>query len=64
MPKLGPLELGIILAIVLVIFGAGRLPEIGSALGKGISSFKKGVSGEGGTDEKSVEVPEELETKK
>jgi sec-independent protein translocase protein TatA len=34
-------ELIVILVIVLVIFGAGRLPEIGSALGKSIKNFKK-----------------------
>ncbi|MBI5655330.1 MAG: twin-arginine translocase TatA/TatE family subunit [Geobacter sp.] len=34
-------ELLIILVIVLVVFGAGRLPEIGSALGKSIKNFKK-----------------------
>ena len=34
-------ELLIILVIVLIIFGAGKLPEIGSALGKGIKNFKK-----------------------
>jgi sec-independent protein translocase protein TatA len=34
-------EILIILVIVLIIFGAGKLPEIGSALGKGIKNFKK-----------------------
>ena len=34
-------ELLIILVIVLIIFGAGKLPEIGSALGKGIKNFTK-----------------------
>ena len=58
MPKLGPLELGIILAIVLLIFGAGRLPEIGSALGKGISAFKRGVTGESKPSENSAETSE------
>ena len=43
---LGTGELFLILAIVLVIFGAGKLPEIGGALGRGIRSFKKEVSGE------------------
>ena len=38
---LGMQELLIILVIVLIIFGAGKLPEIGSALGKGIKNFKK-----------------------
>jgi sec-independent protein translocase protein TatA len=38
-------ELLIILVIVLVIFGAGRLPEIGGALGKSIRNFKKAADG-------------------
>jgi len=37
-------ELLIILVIVLVIFGAGKLPEIGQGLGKGIRSFKREVA--------------------
>ncbi len=41
---LGPLELGIILAIVVVLFGAKRLPEIGSGIGKAIKNFKSGIS--------------------
>ncbi len=43
---IGPLELGIILVIVVVIFGARRLPEIGSGFGKAIKNFKAGVSGD------------------
>jgi sec-independent protein translocase protein TatA len=38
---LGTTELIIILVLVLIIFGAGKLPEIGGALGKGIRSFRK-----------------------
>jgi len=38
-------ELLIILVIVMVIFGAGRLPEIGGALGKSIRNFKKAADG-------------------
>ncbi len=40
----GVTELIIILVIVLVIFGAGKLPEIGAGLGKGIKNFKKATS--------------------
>lgn len=40
---LGVAELAIILVIVLVIFGAGKLPEIGEGLGRGIRSFRKEV---------------------
>ncbi|MBM4271837.1 MAG: twin-arginine translocase TatA/TatE family subunit [Deltaproteobacteria bacterium] len=38
---IGMPELIIILVIVLIIFGAGKLPEIGGAIGKGIRNFKK-----------------------
>lgn len=38
-------ELIVILVIVLVVFGAGRLPEIGSALGKSIKNFKRASEG-------------------
>jgi sec-independent protein translocase protein TatA len=41
---LGMTELIVILVIVLVIFGAGKLPEVGSALGKGIKNFKSAMS--------------------
>jgi len=36
-------ELVIILVILLVVFGAGKLPELGGALGKSLTNFKKGV---------------------
>jgi sec-independent protein translocase protein TatA len=38
-------ELILILVIVLIIFGAGKLPQIGDALGKGIRNFRKSSSG-------------------
>lgn len=44
---LGPTELIIILAIVLIIFGPRKLPEIGKAIGSGIRELKKGVEGKG-----------------
>ena len=40
MANLGPTELIIILVIVVIIFGVGKLPEIGSALGKGVRQFR------------------------
>ncbi len=42
---LGATELGIILVIVVILFGARRLPEIGSGVGKAIKNFKAGLSG-------------------
>ncbi len=41
---LGPMELIIILVIVLVLFGAKRVPEIGASIGKGIREFKRSVN--------------------
>jgi sec-independent protein translocase protein TatA len=40
MPNLGATELIIILVIVIAVFGAGKLPELGGALGKGVKEFK------------------------
>jgi sec-independent protein translocase protein TatA len=41
LPHVGPMELIIILVIVLIVFGAGKLADIGGALGKGIREFRK-----------------------
>jgi len=41
---IGTTELILILAVVMIIFGAGKLPEVGSALGKGIRGFKKALN--------------------
>lgn len=46
MPMLGPWELIVILVIVVVIFGAGRLSEVGGALGKSIKEFRRASSDE------------------
>lgn len=58
---LGMTELLVILVIVLIIFGAGKLPEIGAGLGKGMRNFKKSVSGE--ADESEGESKEKELTK-
>jgi sec-independent protein translocase protein TatA len=44
--RLGPLELGIILVIVLLLFGPGRLGNLGKDLGKSIREFREGLKGE------------------
>lgn len=65
--NLGPQELFWLFLIVLFVFGAKRIPEIGRSIGKGISEFKRGMKdvetefstqdkkqvGEGGEDKKS-----------
>jgi len=42
----GPWEIGIILVIILIVFGVGKLPQVGNALGKGLRSFRRGQQGE------------------
>jgi sec-independent protein translocase protein TatA len=44
MPVPGPMELILLLVIVLIIFGPGKLPDIGNAVGKGIREFRKASS--------------------
>ena len=53
---LGAPELIVILVVALLVFGPGKLPEIGGALGKGIKDFKKALENKGG-DEEDVQKP-------
>jgi len=46
MPTLGPTELIIILVIVIVLFGVGRISKIGKEMGSGIRSFREGLKGD------------------
>jgi len=57
MPSIGPLELGIILLIVLVIFGPKRLPGLGRQLGSGMREFKDSITGKDKDDDDSREEP-------
>ena len=47
----GPTELIILLTIILLLFGAKRIPELAKGLGSGVREFKKGTSGKGEPDE-------------
>ena len=49
MPSIGPWELVIVLVIVVVIFGAGRLSDVGGAVGKSIREFRKATSDDAAT---------------
>jgi sec-independent protein translocase protein TatA len=55
MPNLGFPEMFIVFLIVIVLFGASRLPQIGKGLGEGIKNFKKGMKGD--------DTPDQLEEK-
>lgn len=56
MGRLGPLEIGLILLVALLLFGAGRIADIGKGLGEGIRNFKKGIK-----DDESPKLPPKKE---
>lgn len=43
--RIGPTELIIVLVIVIIVFGVGRLPEVGGGIGKGIREFRRSITG-------------------
>ena len=51
---MGPWEIGLILVIILIIFGVGKLPQAGNAIGKGLRAFRKGQSGEEDEEEEPL----------
>lgn len=61
---LGTTELIIILILVLVIFGAGKLPQVGGALGKGLRNFKDGIKDAEGNETDPDKIDDETDDKK
>jgi len=53
----GPQELLIVLLLVIVIFGARKIPELGKSLGEGIRNFKGSISGKDKDKDKDKELP-------
>ncbi len=51
--NIGPLEIAIIVVVILLLFGARKLPDLGRGLGSGMREFKDGITGkDGGEDSK------------
>ncbi|MFA4964454.1 MAG: twin-arginine translocase TatA/TatE family subunit [Thermoleophilia bacterium] len=46
MPNLGPLEIGLIVLVILLLFGATRLPKLARSMGQSIKGFKQGLQDE------------------
>ena len=46
MPNLGPVEIGLIVLVILLLFGATRLPKLGRSMGQSIKGFKQGLNDE------------------
>ena len=55
--KLGPWEIALVLAIILIVFGVGKLPQVGGAVGKGLRAFRRGQAGEEDEEEEEEEKP-------
>ncbi|HEY1855591.1 MAG TPA: twin-arginine translocase TatA/TatE family subunit [Solirubrobacterales bacterium] len=58
MANIGPLEIGIVLVIALIVFGPKKLPELGNSLGKGIREFKGSITGEDSHEEAPAAIGE------
>jgi len=54
MPHIGAPELILVLVVILIVFGVGKLPQVGGAVGKGLRAFRQGQSGE---DDEEEEEP-------
>lgn len=58
MPNIGPLEIGIVLLIALLVLGPKKLPDFGRSLGSGLREFKDGITDrEGAERESPVDTP-------
>jgi sec-independent protein translocase protein TatA len=57
-PNIGPLEIGVLLLIALIVFGPKKLPDLGRSLGKGLREFKGSISGE--DDDEKPQVTEQV----
>lgn len=61
---IGPWEIGLLLLIILIIFGVGKLPQVGGAIGKGLREFRKAHKGEEADDTNKAESKEPKENTK
>ena len=62
--RIGMPEIILILVIILIIFGVGKLPQVGGAIGKGLRAFKKGQAGEEEEEEEKAPAKSKKTTSK
>ena len=60
---MGPWEIALILVVVLIVFGVGKLPQALGAIGKGMRAFKRAESGEDEEEEETPETEQEVTEK-
>ena len=61
MPNIGPMEIGLVLIIALIVFGPKKLPDLGRSLGKGIREFKGSIGGDDDEPQSKERSPEVIE---
>jgi len=62
--RIGPWEIALILVIILIVFGVGKLPQVGGAIGKGMRAFRKGQRGEDDEEEEEEKPKPKKTTRK
>jgi len=58
---MGPWEIALIVLVILIVFGVGKLPQVGGAVGRGLRAFRKGQAGE---EDEEEEAPPKKRTRK
>ena len=59
--RMGPWEIGLIVLVILIVFGVGKLPQGGGAVGRGLRAFRRGQAGE---EDEEEEAPSKKRTGK
>ena len=62
--RFGPWEIALVLVIILIVFGVGKLPQVGGAIGKGLNAFRRGQRGEEEEEEEEAPEPKKKVTKR
>ena len=62
--RMGPWEIALIAIVVVMIFGVGKLPQVGKALGKGLRAIQRGKSGEDQDEEEEEPVEKTIKKSK
>ena len=62
--RIGPWEIALVLVIILIVFGVGKLPQVGGAIEKGLRAFKKGQQGEEDEEEEKSSTTKKTTSKK
>lgn len=53
--RMGPWEIALIVLVILIVFGVGKLPQVGGAIGKGLRAFRKAQRGEDDEEEEKAQ---------